>query len=370
MSGALARAAGPSKARSSPPARSPAETSSESERALAAAASRPLQEALNRCGLRIAANAEQLSVFGTRASAKAPDLRFCEVPSHGWYSCRHFKLYNKAVQEDPNNGEIYVKRSHANFKLENWEGVVSDVDKAFEQGCKKTAKLLLRKGQALFHLDKYDTAKEVLEEGSQLDGAGSDFALWIEKCSAEIKLIEKAKEAVVVPPTPAKIRYEWYQTERNVTIAVFVKNRKQEDIKAEFTDTAASELHNEASFWGRLRAVTAACTPCHWRADHCEVLPDKVPEAAVVEKAPPVFKTKNWDSIVKETESEKEEGDAALNALFQKIYAEGSDEVKRAMNKSFVESGGTVLSTNWEEIANKTTPIKPPDGMEYRKWTE
>ncbi|KAH6945271.1 hypothetical protein HPB50_007705 [Hyalomma asiaticum] len=149
-------------------------------------------------------------------------------------------LYNKAVQEDPNNGEVYVKRSHANFKHENWEGVMTDVDKAFEQECKKTAKLLLKKGQALFHLDKYDTAKEILEEGLQLDGAGSDFGLWIEKCSAEIKLIEKAKEAVVVPPAAAKVRHEWYQMERNVTIAIFVKNRKQEAIQAEFTDTTVN----------------------------------------------------------------------------------------------------------------------------------
>lgn len=310
-------------------------------------------------------------------------------------------LYNKAVQEDPNNGEIYVKRSHANFKLENWDGVVTDLDKAFEQGCKKTAKLLLRKGQALFHLDKYDTAKQVLEEGSQLDGASSDFALWIEKCSAEIKLIEKAKEAVVLPPAPAKIRYEWYQTERNVTIAVFVKNRKQEDIQAEFTDTTVNftmKLPSGEDYELSLKLAhpvvgeqtTVKCYQTKveiklqkqegikWTSlEYDSTAPDvpapmmfSVPEAAVVEKAPPVFKTKNWDSIVKETESEKEEGEAALNSLFQKIYAEGSDEVKRAMNKSFVESGGTVLSTNWEEIANKTTPIKPPDGMEYRKWTE
>ena len=54
--------------------------------------------------------------------------------------------------------------------------------------------------------------------------------------------------------------------------------------------------------------------------------------------------------------------------MFQKIYGEGSDEVKKAMNKSFQESGGTVLSTNWEDISKKKTEVKPPDSMEYKKW--
>ena len=38
------------------------------------------------------------------------------------------------------------------------------------------------------------------------------------------------------------------------------------------------------------------------------------------------------------------------------------------MNKSYQESGGTVLSTNWKDIGKKKVEVKPPDGMEYKKY--
>lgn len=34
------------------------------------------------------------------------------------------------------------------------------------------------------------------------------------------------------------------------------------------------------------------------------------------------------------------------------------------------QSGGTVLSTNWGDIGKKNVEVKPPDGMEYKKWNQ
>lgn len=80
----------------------------------------------------------------------------------------------------------------------------------------------------------------------------------------------------------------------------------------------------------------------------------------------------DWDKLAAEIEKdeseEKKEGDAALNELFQKIYANADEDTKRAMNKSYQESGGTVLSTNWKDIGKKKVECKPPDGMEFKKY--
>lgn len=64
---------------------------------------------------------------------------------------------------------------------------------------------------------------------------------------------------------------------------------------------------------------------------------------------------------IKDSDLEPEPtGEAAINALFQKIYADSNEDTRRAMMKSFVESKGTVLSTNWNEVGeNIVEPIPP-----------
>ena len=40
-----------------------------------------------------------------------------------------------------------------------------------------------------------------------------------------------------------------------------------------------------------------------------------------------------------------------MNEFFQKLFSDADDDTKRAMMKSYSESGGTTLSTNWDEVS-------------------
>lgn len=87
---------------------------------------------------------------------------------------------------------------------------------------------------------------------------------------------------------------------------------------------------------------------------------------------------KNWDSITTDilsTEKEKSlnedanvGGDATVNSFFQQLYGSADEDTRRAMMKSYVESNGTTLSTNWDEVKKGKVEGKAPEGSVMKKW--
>lgn len=213
---------------------------------------------------------------------------------------------------------------------------------------------------------------------------------------------EEQKNSSVSEEIKPKIKHDWYQTESQVVVTILIKNALSDQVKVQYSERSLSfscPLPNSDSEYSLELELAHEIIPtmCSYVVSPSKIeiklrkkeglrwnqlegegtekkvkaIPQAVIDASGPQQPPQLFR-KDWNKIEKDIkkmeEEEKPEGDAALNALFRKIYGEGSDEVRRAMNKSFVESGGTVLSTNWTQVAQDKVEVKPPDGLEFRKW--
>lgn len=75
---------------------------------------------------------------------------------------------------------------------------------------------------------------------------------------------------------------------------------------------------------------------------------------------------KDWDSIGNEDDDEDDAKD--VDHFFKQLYKGSTPEQQRAMMKSYLESNGTALSTDWNEVSKGKVETSPPNGMEAKKW--
>ncbi|KAF2673553.1 SGS-domain-containing protein [Microthyrium microscopicum] len=96
-----------------------------------------------------------------------------------------------------------------------------------------------------------------------------------------------------------------------------------------------------------------------------------VPEKSSAPAYPTSSRTgpKNWDKLADEIGDDATGGDD-VNNFFQSLYKGADPDTQRAMMKSYQESNGTVLSTNWSEVGKGQVETAPPDGMVAKKWGE
>jgi len=181
------------------------------------------------------------------------------------------------------------------------------------------------------------------------------------------------------------LRHDWYQTDQKVVINVLIKNVQNYtvDIQPKRVTLTADEHKCDFTLYHEVipEKSTHRCSPVKVEITLAKTVgerwptliapPDTAAKSGEADKIVKIF-NHDWDSLEQQIKKEEEEnkdneGDALTN-LFQKIYSGSTPEVRRAMNKSFSESGGTVLSTNWADIGDKTVEVKPPDGTEFKKW--
>ncbi|KAJ8489799.1 hypothetical protein ONZ51_g2710 [Trametes cubensis] len=225
----------------------------------------------------------------------------------------------------------------------------------------------------------------------------------------------------------ATIRHEFYETDEKLTLSIFDKGADPEQVKITFEPRKFSYVNGEKTLvleplrgqidpsksdytvgkvkvevrfakmahgrWGALvgdspdrkyiylPSASSERSPCLAAraarpAFNTALAP--APVSAAPASSAPRKPRKNWDGITSEIlNSEKPVspdqdpnagGDAAVNEFFKKLYADADEDTRRAMMKSYSESGGTTLSTNWDEVKKSKVDVKPPEGSEWKKW--
>jgi suppressor of G2 allele of SKP1 len=232
--------------------------------------------------------------------------------------------------------------------------------------------------------------------------------------------VEKTKEVTApaapkpVAPTPAnKIKHDWYQNNDNVTFTLLAKGVPKDKATIEITKDSLSISFpiqgTDSEFDYTLDPFYAEVDPTQsshrimstkievtlrkatpgvkWhslegdrKVESSTDAPTAIPSHVLTGKtndteAAPSYPTsskkgaKNWDKVAKDDLGDEDdvEGDETTR-FFKQLYKGAGEEQQRAMMKSYQESGGTVLSTDWNSVGSKFVAPEPPEGMEAKKY--
>lgn len=337
-----------------------------------------------------------------------------------------FELFTRVIEKAPDHVSSWIHRSATLLKLSRPDEALADAEKAVALA-PKNPKAHLRRGMALFELGRKQEARACFVAGREQDPMSRQLLQWLGKCDAETETKKKTKTGSI-ETSPIETRttgreepgidvpvykHQWYQSQTHVTIEIMARDVDANDASFECSKDSVAVCVNarnaneigaspyalkldlfggivpeESKFtigkaklevrmrksepiqWSDLtleaRKQTRATQPLNFSDE--ELKRPSYPSSRAAQTKKPT----DWDKLEKDLEAEDEEdapsGDAALNKLFQDIYGKADEETRRAMNKSFQESGGTVLSTNWAEIGAKKTEVQPPSGMEEKKY--
>ncbi|KAG8013932.1 Protein SGT1-like protein [Nibea albiflora] len=260
---------------------------------------------------------------------------------------------NEALQGDAENAERFCQRAYAHTLLKNYSCAVDDAKKA-QQLQPSLPLAFMRTGIAEYHLHCYESAHAAFTQGHQLDVSDKSFEIWIRRCE---EVMGRLMTILLPPQLSATIQLASGESHSLHFHLMHPIVPQQSNFKILSTKVEFKMKKTDAIRWEKLEGEGQESNIKHFD-------PNQYPSSS--------HYTCKWDKMVEDlTEEEKDEkleGDAALNKLFQQIYCDGSDEVKRAMNKSFMESGGTVLSTNWKDVGKRKVEMNPPEDVEFKKY--
>ena len=305
----------------------------------------------------------------------------------------------------PSKNSYIIFKAICKYKLGKYEEALKDLDVLEkDESFKKDFNYFLTRGKVLFYLSKFVDCKMTLNNALHLISSTDKESLnlltpWLNKADVELK------EGGVINYNVTnvgelKVIYNWIQTGTNITVDITSNhNLNAYDIKInkksiEFIDKKEGTLKytinltngilpDKSSY--KITSSMKCKLELHKEVENFNWVNLEVnknddslnnPKDKVVHGYYPSSSKvkKDWSQLDKEIdEQEKEDaskdGNEGMWRLFRDIYAKGNEETRRAMIKSFQTSGGTVLSTNWDEVKDKDYEGKDrPEAPKGQEW--
>ncbi|GAM28532.1 hypothetical protein SAMD00019534_117080 [Acytostelium subglobosum LB1] len=336
---------------------------------------------------------------------------FKRAQCHQKLECLNDALHdiNTCIKLEPNNPKSYLKKGQFCFELEEYDTALSVFEKGLSLEPESTQfRTWIRKAKAELGTDNLTATPAAAPAAAPIStttpvvtqtttpaattAPAAPVAAAKPPAATTTPTPTPAPTSLPIPSSGTKVKHEWYQTATHVTLTVYAKfvtaanstiDLQDKSISISFMMATGSEYSLDIEFFDPI--VPADSTTKYYstkveivlkksraiRWENLEYTGVDRPVGTVDTPQPkpagvpsPYSSNKNWDAI---DAGDDKEGDP-LNRVFQDIFSRGSEEQRRAMQKSFLESGGTVLSTNWQDVGKKTVKGAPPKGMEMHSW--
>ncbi|KAJ5908913.1 SGT1 and CS domain protein [Penicillium taxi] len=208
-------------------------------------------------------------------------------------------------------------------------------------------------------------------------------------------------------PEIQEFRHEWYQSHDSVVVIMYVKGASKDSVELKASEDSISgsflgsggsvNIFNFSPLYAPITGEPTVSVKINkiemtmqkkipgkkWHSlkapTNAPDITDRPVASAPAPAAGPVYPTssrhgtKDWDKTindivgkmvadgdVQDSSQELDAGGDAVNDFFKKLYASADPDSQRAMQKSFIESNGTSLSTNWDEVGKTRMEPHPP----------
>lgn len=296
--------------------------------------------------------------------------------------------FNKAKQYGYDKSTISFWESKLNSSLEKWKkkGLISDDAYIWNENDGNSTP-----SKTIDLPPSKTTERETFPEPSPSASILKSSSIASNSTDTKITQI-KPSDDTTFSPIHEKVKKEWYQTPSTVVISLFTTRLPE----------SVSSIHTELNSVNNILSLSWSLAKDNSEFQYSiklsnpiinnsfkfkkftkklEITIDKLDkgktwktlestdEKRVDADNVKTKKQKDWSKInFDEYGDDLEDNNGSADAFFQKLYANADPDTKKAMMKSFIESNGTTLNTNWEDVKNKKVEPSPPEGMELKHW--